>query len=133
MATVKGEVINGDTGDRLQGAAVQIVNKEGASLGPGVAAGSDGRFTLTSGILPGNYLVISYTGLVSVMMPASMLNDSRFTEIVLYSKVLDPVIVTPRKGSSLWWLLFGIAAVAGANKLNASRPKKRKRYAFNKR
>lgn len=132
MATVKGEVVNGDTGEPLDGAAISITNKEGSPLGPGVAAGSDGRFTLTSGLLAGNYIVVSYTGLVSVLMPASMLNDARFTEISLFANVLDPVIVTPRKGSLLW-LLLGLAAVAGAKKLHDSQRQKRKRYAYSKR
>lgn len=131
MATVKGEVINGDTGEPLEAAAIQIVNKDGIPLGPGVAAGSDGRFTLASALLPGNYIAVSYQGLVSVMMPASMLNDSRYTEIPLFANVLDPVIVTPRRGSVLW-LLLGLAALAGAKKLHDSRRKTR-RYAYHKR
>jgi hypothetical protein len=127
MATIKGEVISGDTGQPLDAAAIQIVNKDGMPLGPGVAAGSDGRFTLTSALLPGNYIAVSYQGLISVMISASMLNDTRYTQISLFANAMDPVIVTPRKGSLLW-LLLGLAAVAGAKKVRDSRKKKRKRY-----
>lgn len=126
MPTVKAQVINGETGDPLDSAAVLIVNKDGVALGPGIKSGSDGKFSLTSSILSGNYLAISYTGLISVMMPASSFNDREYREIPLYTKELGEVIVTPHKRSGFWWLLGALAVVVVAS---SRENKKRKSYA----
>lgn len=108
------------TGDPLQGATVTVVDSKGNALGQGIITDSTGKFTLTSDALYGNFLLVTYTGLLPVMMSADMLNATDYKEIDLYPKDLPPVIVTPSKSSWVWWLLGGIVAVgvwqAGSSK-----------------
>ncbi len=109
MPTIKAKVIEGMTGDPLPNASVMIVDANGKSLGQGVAAGSDGAFQITSDLLLGNYLVISYAGLESVLVKSDMLNDTDYTEIDLLPKGLPSVVVTPNKMH--WWWLYLLGGI----------------------
>lgn len=109
------------TGDPLPGATITVVDASGKSLGQGVSADPYGKFILTSDSVTGNYLLVTYTGLVPVMIATNLLDNTDYKEIDLYPKDLDAVTVTPPKGSLLWLLL-----IAGAVVYGVSRKKKRK-------
>lgn len=111
MATVRAQVIEGLTGEPLPNASVMLVDSAGNNLHVGVMADMNGKFTLTSDVLFGNSLLISYTGLASLIVPVSTLNDTDFTEIDLYPKDLQAVVVTPAANSSNWWLWLILGGV----------------------
>ena len=106
MATIRAQIIEGMTGDPLPGATIQVVDQAGKSLQQGVMADQYGRFILTSDVLTDNFLLVSYTGLVPVMIATSLLNNVDYKEIQLLPVDLDPIVVTPGgKGFPLWWIL----------------------------
>lgn len=106
MATIRAQIIEGLTGEPLPGASVQVVDRQGKSLQQGVMADQNGRFILTSDILMDNFLLVTYTGLVPVMMATSLLNNVDYKEIQLLPADLPEVVVTPGKNSFLWWLVL---------------------------
>lgn len=106
MATIRAQIIEGLTGEPLPGATIQVVDSSGKSLQQGVMADQYGRFILTSDILMDNFLLVTYTGLVPVMIATSMLNNTDYKEIQLLPADLPEVIVTPGSGFSWWWLLL---------------------------
>lgn len=118
MSTVRAKVIEGTTGEPLANASVEVVNANGVYLGQGVAADNTGKFAFTSSIIDGNYLLISYQGMTSVIVDTDLLTGSAYTEIELFPKELDTVVVTPKKGSNwFWWLLIGsVIVIASSNK-----------------
>lgn len=108
MATIRAQIIEGMTGDPLPGATIQVVDRDGKGLQQGVMADQYGRFILTSDILTDNFLLVSYTGLVPVMIATSLLNNVDYKEIQLLPADLDPVVVTPGSGKGgfpLWAIL----------------------------
>jgi hypothetical protein len=119
MATIRAQIIEGLTGEPLPGATIQIVDNTGKSLQQGVMADQYGRFILTSDILTDNFLLVTYTGLVPVMIATSMLNNTDYKEIQLLPADLPEVVVTPGSGFSWWWLLLlggGIVWMASKKK-----------------
>lgn len=106
MATIRAQIIEGLTGDPLPHATIQVVDRNGGSLQQGVMADQYGRFILTSDILQDAFLLVSYQGLVPVMIAASLLNNSEYKEIQLLPADLPAVVVTPGKASGWWWLLL---------------------------
>lgn len=106
MATIRAQIIEGLTGEPLPGASIVIVDRQGNNLQQGVMADQYGRFILTSDILIDNFLLVSYAGLVPVMIATSLLNNTDYKEIQLLPEDLPEVVVTPGKNSFLWWLVL---------------------------
>lgn len=123
MATIRAQIIEGLTGEPLPGATVQIVDSSGKSLQQGVMADQYGRFILTSDILMDNFLLVTYTGLVPVMIAASMLNNTDYKEIQLLPADLPEVVVTP--GGGFPW---GLLLAAGLGVWFFAIKKKRKNF-----
>lgn len=111
MATVRAQIIEGLTGDPLPGASIQIVDRDGNSLQQGVMADQYGRFILTSDILMDNFLLVTYTGLVPVIIAASLLNNTDYKEIQLLPADLPEVVVMPNGKSIPTWLFFLLGGV----------------------
>lgn len=106
--TIRGEVVAKRTGEPLQDATIQVVNAQGVYLGQGIKADNTGRFALTSDILAGNYLLISYQGMEPVMIDTEVLKNSFYFKIPLQEKELQEVVVTPKKSRFPWLLLLFI-------------------------
>jgi hypothetical protein len=111
MATIRAQIIEGMTGEPLPGASVQIVDSTGKSLQQGVMVDQYGRFILTSDILMDNFLLVTYTGLVPVLIDASMLNNTEYKEIQLLPGDLPEVVVTPGGKTIPTWLFFLLGGV----------------------
>lgn len=122
--TVRAQVVNGDTMETLESATAQVVNAAGQYLGQGVKADNTGKFALTSDILSGNYLAISYTGLESLMIAADLLTGTNYKIVKLYPRSLDEVVVIPGKRWP-WWAWPAIVVVG----VGIARMKKRRPYA----
>lgn len=116
--TVRGTVISKRTNEPLQNATIQVVNSEGVYLGQGVRTDNSGQFALTSDILTGNYLLISYTGMESIMIETGLLKNSFYVSIPLQEVSLPEVVVTPKKKGFPWFLLLllGLGGIAVAKK-----------------
>lgn len=117
--TVRGQVISED-GSPLDSASITLVNSKGEYLGEGVRADSSGKFAITSMSLKGNYLLVSFSGMTSLMIYPEDYTGDNYKEIVMFPKELDEVVVVPgnNKESNWLWLLalVGIALVAGNKK-----------------
>lgn len=108
MATISAQILNQVTGQPVPGASVEVVNKDGVYLGQGVAASNDGKFTLTSSLLPGNYLSVSSVGYDTVIIEADLFINYLYREILLPVKSLEEVIITAgAKKNWLIWLVVG--------------------------
>lgn len=130
MPTVKAQVIEGMTGDPLQNASITVVDQQGNNLHQGVIADSTGKFAFTSDLLTGNYLLVSYTGMKSVIIATSLLNDREYKEIDLFPAEMQAVVVTPannKKDGDNWWWLVVLGVIGGMVIL--SKNKKKKKYA----
>ena len=101
-------VISGDTGQALESATVQIVDSANRLLGQGVQTGISGKVIIDSSLLNGNFLLISYAGMIPVKVDVSVLNSIVYTEVPLFSTVLEEIVVTPKKKIGFgWWILIG--------------------------
>lgn len=93
-----GLVRDGDTGEGLPQASIQVVTQEGTLLDVGVAADNEGKFRLYSPKLQGNNLLITYVGYDTILVDLS--TDPYYAVYDLYrvSKDLEAVeIVAKRK------------------------------------
>jgi len=117
MATVKGQVVEASKGEPLVNASVEIYNSKGTYLGQGVKTDNTGKFSFTSPILSGNYLVVSYTGLEPAFVEAEKYMSTTYKRITLFAKDLAAVTVYPKKFP--WWVVIAgttVTAVAIASK-----------------
>lgn len=110
--TITGQIIDQQTGAPIPGASITLYDRNGIYLGIGIAAGSDGKFTLTSQKAQGATLHISNVGFRPVMIDAALLAVSppRLIELQPEATQLDDVTVTPRKGIGL--IAWGLIAVS---------------------
>lgn len=92
-----GLVRDGDTGEGLPQATIQVVDQDGNKLDVGVAADNEGKFRIFSPKLQSNYLLISYVGYDVVL--ADMSSDPYYAiyELFRLDKDLDPVVVTAKR------------------------------------
>lgn len=93
-----GLVRDGDTGQGLPQATIQVVRYDGEPLDVGVAADNEGKFRLFSPKLQGNYLLISYVGYDVIL--ADLSNDPYYAVYDLYRlspSELDPVEVVAKR------------------------------------
>lgn len=121
--TVRGQVIS-QTGEPLQGASITLVNNKGEYLNEGVKADGSGKFAITSSFLSGNYLLVSYAGMTSLMIDPDDFTGTTYKQIEMFPRLLDEVVVTPGsniKAANLWWLL----AIVGVSMLASKKGKKR--------
>ena len=97
--TIRGMVLDGDTGDELQGASIVIADKDGKYLGEGVLSGQDGSFALTSAKLEGNKVLISFAGYNPLLVDAATLAQPFAIPVALSPNYGDlaTVYVTPGK------------------------------------
>jgi len=128
--TVRGQIIS-ESGEPLQGASITLVNNKGEYLNEGVKADGTGKFAITSNFLTGNYLLVSYAGMTSLMIDPDAYTGTDYKKIVMFPRLLDEVVVTPgsnkESGLSLWWLLpvlLGFAVMSGKKKRRTRRVKK---------
>jgi hypothetical protein len=121
MATVKGQVF-GETGEPLNSASVEIVNGYGKYLGQGIKTDNTGKFSFTSSILSGNYLLVSYAGLQPAKVEADKYMGSTYKRVTLFVKALNPVYVYPDKFP--WWVIWILAIGIGAAAIKKKKKKK---------
>lgn len=120
MATVRAKIVDAYNGQGLDSASVEVVNAKGAYLGQGVKTDNTGKFSFTSSIVGGNYLLITYQGMDPAMVEADKYTGSTYKEIALFPKSLDAVTVYPKKFP--WWIVivgsigFGIAMLTKKKK-----------------
>lgn len=118
--TVRGQVIS-TTGEPLQGASITLVNNKGTYLNEGVKADGTGKFAITSSFLTGNYLLVSYAGMTSLMIDPDDFTGTDYKPIEMFPRLLDEVVVTPgpKQQSRLWLLGLALCAVllAGRKKI----------------
>lgn len=124
--TVSGYIYDNQTSDILPGASVQVVDNMGNLTGDGVAADSNGYFTLTSPSLnQGAKLAVSNVGYTSALFDPNFTNAFQAIGLDQDTAVLTSATVTakvPRKKSVAPYLLGG-----GALLLLATTGKKKRR------
>lgn len=108
--TIRGQVIS-ETGEPLYGASVTLVNAKGDYLGEGVRTDATGKFAITSNFLNGNYVMVTYAGMEPMMLESDTLQATDYTEIILFPKLLEPVVVTPGQNENSWWWIMPVIAI----------------------
>jgi len=112
--TIKGKIINSVTGEGIDSATITILDGNGRYLGRGVAAGTDGFFSFTDGLIDGNNLQFSAAGYVPQLFHAdSFPHDVSIEVPLLVSSYLPEVIVTPEKRPSYLIPLLMAGSVFG--------------------
>lgn len=92
-----GLVRDGDTGQGLPQATIQVVDENGNKLDVGVAADNEGKFRIFSPKLQGNFLLISYVGYDVILVDLS--SDPYYAVYDLYRQPQErePVEVVAKR------------------------------------
>ncbi len=112
---VKGIILDATNNRPLVGASIVIVDHTGFNLGVGIAADSNGQFTLDSPLLDqGNQLLITNVSYQTAIVDPDVVSKPGYTAIALTpdATMLNTVVVTPSKGN--WGLAFLIVGIFDA-------------------
>jgi len=109
---VKGIILDATNNQPLAGASIVIVDRTGNNLGVGIAADSNGQFTLDSPLLDMGYqLLITNVSYQTAIVDPDVVSKPGYTPISLSpdATMLNAVVVTPSKGN--WGLALLIVGI----------------------
>lgn len=115
---ITGTVIDETKDTALPGASIVVVDGDAQPLGPGTSADENGEFLLDSVKLPGNFILISHVGHMTIMAESDLFNAMDYPIVALPAgtTMLDDVIVTGKRKSKFpLWLIpaFALLLLAG--------------------